>query len=494
MTIPNDKLALKKIFSLRGDPVLWTVYFLLIAVSLIEVYSATSTLTFKNGSIMRPIIGHGTNLLIGFFCAWIMHNIPCRVFKIGSLVWVFSLALLALMPFIGTKINDGARWIEILGIRFQPSEFAKGSLVIVVAIILAGFQTSKGADRHAFRYILICTILTCLLIFTENFSTAGILFFVVFLMMYIGRVPLKQLGKLLAVLILLGAGLIATIELVPIHQIEKSVPALHRLDNFQQRINRFSSKSDTVEFDIDKEPQVGHAHIAIAKSHIFGCGPGNSRERDFLPQAYSDFIFAIIIEELGLAGGAAVVFLYMIILFRASRIANRCERSFPAFLVLGLALLIVVQAAVNMMVAVGLIPVTGQPLPLISRGGSSIMVTSMYIGMMISVSRSAKKRELQPINAETPDDTDESAGIADDKSGNRESNAGNLEEKSKNETYIAGNIEDKSANTKDKSAWTGNESASTEEVSAKTSTNTHTATSEADTIVNEAEFRRTDGI
>lgn len=397
MTIPNDKLAFKKIFSLRGDPVLWTVYFLLIAVSLIEVYSATSTLTFKNGSIIRPIIGHGTNLLIGFCCAWIMHILPCRYFKLGGIVvWFVSVLLLAAMPFIGTKINDGARWIDILGIRFQPSEFAKGSLVIVVAYILAGIQTSKGADRHAFRFIMIATLITCGLIFTENFSTAGILFFVIFLLMFVGRVPLRQLGKLLAVIILVGVGAVVAISTMPIEKIEKTVPALHRLDNFQQRLNRFTNKNDTAAFDIDKEPQVGHANIAIAKSHIFGCGPGNSRERDFLPQAYSDFIFAIIIEELGLAGGAGVAFLYVVILFRACRIASRCERAFPAFLVMGLALLIVVQAAVNMMVAVGLLPVTGQPLPLISRGGSSIMVTSMYIGMMISVSRTAKKRDVAP--------------------------------------------------------------------------------------------------
>lgn len=393
MTIPNDKLALKKIFSLKGDPVLWTVYFLLIAVSLIEVYSAASALTFKNGNIMSPIIGHGTNLLIGVLCAWVMHNIPCRWFKLGTFVWVLSLGALAVLPFLNLKVNDGARWIPVGGIHIQPSEFAKGTLVIVVAIILSAFQTPRGTDRHAFRYIMIATVITCLLIFSENFSTAGILFLVIFLMMYIGRVPLRQLGKLLAVMILLGGGFVFVARTVPQEAIDKYVPALHRMDNFNSRIDKFINRNDSVAFDIKKEPQVGHAHIAIAKSNIIGCGPGNSRERDFLPQAYSDFIFAIIIEELGLLGGAGVVFLYVVILFRACRIANRCERSFPAFLVLGLALLIVVQAAVNMAVAVGLMPVTGQPLPLISRGGSSIMVTSMYIGMMISVSRSAKKRE-----------------------------------------------------------------------------------------------------
>lgn len=393
MTIPNNKTSWKKLFSLQGDAVLWTVYFLLIAVSFIEVYSAASALTFKSGNIMRPIIGHGTNLLVGIICAWVMHNIPCRWFKLGILVWLVSLVLLAGLALFGEKVNDGARWIPVFGFHFQPSEFAKGSLVIVVAVILSAFQTERGTDRHAFSYIMIATVVTCLLIFTENFSTAGILFFVILLMMFIGRVPLRQLGKLMAVLILLGVGFVALLKVVPIEQIEQTVPALHRLDNFKSRVDRFTADNDTTAFDINKEQQVGHAHIAIAKSNIIGCGPGNSRERDFLPQAYSDFIFAIIIEELGLLGGAGVVFLYVVILFRACRIASRCERSFPAFVVLGLALLIVVQAAVNMLVAVGLLPVTGQPLPLISRGGSSIMVTSMYIGMMISVSRFAKKRE-----------------------------------------------------------------------------------------------------
>ena len=202
--------------------------------------------------------------------------------------------------------------------------------------------------------------------------------------------------------------------------IVEKVPILHRLNNFTARIDRFmglnqGEASDSTkqlkakDFDIQKEPQVGHAHIAIAKSNIIGCGPGNSRERDFLPQAYSDFIFAIIIEELGLVGGAVVVLLYIILLFRASRIANRCERNFPAFVILGLAMLIVVQAAVNMSVAVGLIPVTGQPLPLVSRGGSSIMVTSIYFGMMISISHFAKKRDIAkstPEDTEIPPETD----------------------------------------------------------------------------------------
>lgn len=409
MTLPNNKASLKKLFALQGDKTLWAIFFIFVAISLIEVYSATSTLTFRSGDIFRPILGHATNLLIGFVCIWIFHNIPCGLFKLWIPAWVVFLFFLGFLLIFGTKVNDGARWIDIFGIHFQPSEFAKGGLVVIVAFLLSAYQTKKGADRHAFKYIIIATGITCFLILLENFSTAFILFLVVLLMMYFGRVPLKQIGKLLGALAIVGAVCVIAAKALTAETIVEKVPALHRLTNFTARIDRFlgideeaSAASDSTkqlgrkDFDIQKEPQVGHARIAIAKSHIIGCGPGNSRERDFLPQAYSDFIFAIIIEELGLLGGAAIVLLYIILLFRASRIAVRCERNFPAFVILGLAMLIVVQAAVNMSVAVGLIPVTGQPLPLISRGGSSIMVTSIYLGMMISISRFAKKRDKTP--------------------------------------------------------------------------------------------------
>lgn len=391
--------------SLRGDRTLWAIFFILIAVSLIEVYSATSTLTYASGNIYKPIMYHAINLLLGFFCVFLFHNIPCRWFKFWMPAWLFFVAMLLFLIMFGTKVNDGARWINIVGIRFQPSEFAKGSLVVIVAFILSAYQTKKGTDRHAFKYIITITFITCFLIFLENFSTAGILFFVVLLMMYFGRIPLKQLGKLLLWLTVGVFALIILAKVLTTDTLVEKVPMLHRLSNFTARIDRYIGKDDAEadsikqlkgkDFDIRKEPQVGHAHIAIAKSNIIGCGPGNSRERDFLPQAYSDFIFAIIIEELGLLPAAVIVLLYIMVLFRASRIANRCKGSFPAFVILGLAILIVVQAAVNMSVAVGLIPVTGQPLPLISRGGSSIMVTSIYFGMMISISRFAKKREAE---------------------------------------------------------------------------------------------------
>ena len=237
------------------------------------------------------------------------------------------------------------------------------------------------------------------------------LFAVVFLMMFIGLVPLRQLGKLAGTIILLGVFAISMVmivghdtsedneELTKVEQVEqpKKKNAIekmfHRADTWKSRIKKFGKPKPTPqEYDLDKDAQVAHANIAIVSSGVIGKGPGKSTERDFLSQAFSDFIYAIIIEELGIIGAFFVVFLYIILLYRCARIASRCENNFPAFLAMGLGLLLVIQATFNMMVAVGLAPVTGQPLPLISKGGTSTIINCAYIGAILSVSRSAKMK------------------------------------------------------------------------------------------------------
>ena len=231
--------------------------------------------------------------------------------------------------------------------------------------------------------------------------------------MFIGRIPMVQLGKLMGLGILFIALFIGAIytlgsfdsssEEVQTESVvngevkkesKKSSSPLHRLGTWKARIDKkLNSKYVAPEdYDLDKDAQVAHANIAIVGSNIIGRGPGQSVERDFLPQAFSDFIFVIIIEELGIVGACFVVFLYIVLLYRAARIASRCENNFPAFLVMGLALMLVIQASFNMLVAVGIAPVTGQPLPLISRGGTSTIINCAYIGAILSVSRSAKKR------------------------------------------------------------------------------------------------------
>ena len=329
------------------------------------------------------------------------------LFSFFTLIWVL---------FAEAKVGDAGRWISILGFTFQPSEIAKGTLVLATAQILSAMQNEDGADPKAFKFIMILAVPLILLIFVENFSTAALLGIVILLMMFIGRVNWRYLAGLVGVVIVFAGMFLAFIMLAGHDERElaemkknQSIETLatakkeestidkifHRADTWKSRIMKFSNSKEVTpeEYDLDKDAQVAHANIAIATSNVIGKGPGNSEERDFLSQAFSDFIFAIVIEEMGIFGAFAVVALYVFLLFSAVRIANRCENNFPAFLVMGIALLLVIQAMFNMMVAVGLVPVTGQPLPLISKGGTSTIINCAYIGAMLSVSRTAKKRE-----------------------------------------------------------------------------------------------------
>lgn len=385
---------LKSIF--KGDKVIWIIFLMLCLISIVEVFSASSTLVYKSGDHWGPITKHCVFLMVGTAVVVLFHNIPYKWFQLFPVLLLpASAVMLVAVMFMG-RINNAARWIEIAGITFQPSEFAKMAIIIVTAFILSKGQTDKGANPKAFKHIMLITGFICLLIFPENFSTAALLFGVVYLMMFIGRVAISKLA-------LLGGGLIGVaVAAVVFLEVTKGmdVEFLHRFDTWRARIEKFVNNKEVpaAKFDIDRDGQVGHARIAVATSNVLGKGPGNSVQRDFLSQAYSDFIFAIVIEELGLVGGGFVVFLYILLLVRAGKIAKKCDRTFPAFLVLGIGLLLVTQALFNMMVAVGLAPVTGQPLPLVSRGGTSTIINCVYIGMLLSVSRYTAKLEEQKLH------------------------------------------------------------------------------------------------
>ena len=396
----------------KGDRVIWMVFFFLCMISIVEVFSASSGLTYKSQNYIGPIVYHAGTIIAGVIVAIVTLNIPCRYFKLMTpFLMLVSLITLLWVLLAGTKVGDAGRWINLFGITFQPSEIAKGTVVLIVAQILAAMQRDNGADRNAFKWIMWITLPACFLIGLENPSTSAMLFAVVFLMMFIGLVPLRQLGKLAGTIILLGVFAISMVmivghdtsedneELTKVEQVEqpKKKNAIekmfHRADTWKSRIKKFGKPKPTPqEYDLDKDAQVAHANIAIVSSGVIGKGPGKSTERDFLSQAFSDFIYAIIIEELGIIGAFFVVFLYIILLYRCARIASRCENNFPAFLAMGLGLLLVIQATFNMMVAVGLAPVTGQPLPLISKGGTSTIINCAYIGAILSVSRSAKMK------------------------------------------------------------------------------------------------------
>ena len=409
----NNK-TLNNIF--KGDKVIWMVFFFLCVISVIEVFSASSELTYKGGNYMAPILKHMALLLVGIVCMVVTLNIKCKYFKIVTPFMIIISLITLLWVFVAGQSTNGAqRWIALLGFQFQPSEIAKGTMILVTAQILSAMQTDKGADRHAMGYIIVMWIVMVPLIMVENLSTAALLSIVVLIMMVVGRVPGKQLGKLLGLLTLAGILVISVVWFTGkdetqnpnnlTEQVDKkqdgnkrSRGILHRMDTWKARINKFVNHKELApnEVDLDKDAQVAHANIAIATANYVGKGPGNSVERDFLSQAFSDFIYAIIIEEMGIEGALFVALLYIILLFRTGRIASRCENNFPAFLAMGLALLLVTQALFNMCVAVGLAPVTGQPLPLVSRGGTSTIINCVYIGVILSISRSAKKKD-QPL-------------------------------------------------------------------------------------------------
>ena len=405
----------------KGDKVIWMVFFFLCMISIIEVFSASSNLTYKSQNYMGPIFYHTVMIAIGVVVAVITLNVPCRYFKLMTPFLLALTAITLLWVLVGGEsINGANRVISLLGFTFQPSEIAKGTMVLVTAQILSAMQRETGADRKAFKYILLILVPTTFLIGIENLSTAALLFAVIFLMMFIGRVPMSQMAKLAGVIGVAVVGflvLVLTLGSIEDNRSEdnhlteavsagaeekkdqdaiKGGGVFHRFATWRNRILKHfdSEEVPAEEYKIDDNFQVGHANIAIASSGIIGKGPGNSTERDYLPQAFSDFIYAIIIEEMGILGAAFVVFLYIVLLYRAARIASRCENNFPAFLIMGLALLLVIQATFNMMVAVGLAPVTGQPLPLISKGGTSTIINCAYIGAILSISRSAMmKRE-----------------------------------------------------------------------------------------------------
>ncbi len=405
------KISIGNIF--KGDKVIWMIFLFLCVISLIEVFSSSSSLTYNKASYWGPIIKHGVILGVGLVLMVIVQNIDCKYFKIATIfLLILSFITLLWVLIAGQATNGAQRWVSFLGIQFQPSEIAKGAIVLAVAQIMSAMQTEEGTEEKTFNYVLTIAFPLMVLIMFENLSTALLIGIVVVGMMFYGRVSLRKIGKLIGVVALIGLIGIVFILLVgheeaePIdsktsltEQTEKKQAGLfdkifHRAGTWRGRILKFVSNEEVApkDFDLDKDSQVGYANIAIASSEIVGKGPGNSETRDMLPQAFSDFIYAIIIEELGLAGGIFVMFLYIFLLWRAGRIADRCENYFPSFLVMGLALLLVVQAMFNMMVAVGLAPVTGQPLPLISKGGTSSIINCIYIGAILSVSISAKKK------------------------------------------------------------------------------------------------------
>jgi cell division protein FtsW len=393
----------------KGDRVIWIIFMFLCLISVLEVFSATSTIAYKNANYWAPIARHGFFLIGGFVLVLLLHNIPYRFFPLIILLLPVSIVMLLAAPFVGVELNDAHRWLDLFGIQFQPSEFAKLSIIVYIAFLLS--KRNRFTDDQIFKYILIAVGITCVLILPENFSTAFMLFGVSYLLMFIGQMPIKKMLLLAGILILALGLFIGGLMTLQDNVLEKIPRASVWKGRLVEHLNH--QKENTDESGVykitDENYQVSHANMAIANGGVFGQMPGHGEQRDFLPQAYSDFIYAIIIEELGMVGGVFVLLLYIMLLVRVAMIARRCEKLFPKFLVLGCGLLVVIQAIFNMSVAVNLIPVTGQPMPLVSRGGTSTLISCVYFGIILSVSRFGANMGNESDLSEEPDSQQEIA-------------------------------------------------------------------------------------
>lgn len=355
--------------NLKGDPVIWAVIFALSLISILVVYSATGTLAFKR--MINPesyLIKHTLLVGLGIFAMWVAHKVDYRYYsKISRFALWLSVPLLIYTFTNGVSLNDASRWIQlpVINASFQPSDLASLALITSLASMLSKRQQNIADFKESLIPILIWCGVICGLIALTNLSSAILLFLTCMLIMFIGRVPIKYLAMLVFVGVLAG------------------VSALTfgvRGETAKSRIESFIN-GDELPF------QAKHARIAVATGGIFGKGPGQSQQRNILPHPYSDFVYAIIIEEYGIIGGVVVLLLYLILLSRGMKAVTNSERAFGGLLSAGLSFAIVLQAMVNMGVVVGLGPITGLPLPLISMGGTSLLFTGLSIGIIISVSR-----------------------------------------------------------------------------------------------------------
>jgi len=375
--------------------VIWIVVAILSVFSVLAVYSSTGTLAYKyqSGNTEYYLIKHFGILILGLLLMFLAHMVPYKYYaRISQLAIWISVPLLLYTLLFGTSLNEASRWytLPLINITFQPSDLAKLALIIYVARLLSKKQEDIQDLKKGFISIMIPVIIITGLILPTNLSTAAMIFATCLVLMFVGRVRFRYLF----LLVLTGIASFALLILVAMNS-----PKLNgRFGTWQTRIESFTHG------DSEANYQVEQAKIAIAYGKVFGKMPGNSIQKNFLPHPYSDFIFAIIIEEFGIIGGTIVVLLYLILFFRAIKIVTKSPRNFAAFLTFGVAFSLVFQAMVNMMVAVNLLPVTGQTLPLISMGGTSIWFTSIAIGIILSVSREIemmkKEDSEQPIPEE----------------------------------------------------------------------------------------------
>ena len=376
------------------DKVYWILFGVLIIVAILALFSASSTLALKNNSALGPIMDHMMFIALGVVLAFVVQFLPSKFIRIVSYLGLaLSIVFLMLaLTRMGVMINGAKRWINLFGVQFQPSELAKLTLILVVSDLLSRIKTENDEKKYFFIVLSLTALVCGLIILGGNLSTGVLLAGIVFLLFLLARVHIKYLGTAVLIsIILLVAGyfFIKKVYIEPNREIpsmmERASTWVDRVDDmiveWNTPLEQRKTTSETYQRDLAK--------VAIARGGVSPIGvlPGNSQERNYLPQAFADYIFAIIVEESGIIGAIFLVLLYLAILFRSCLTSSRYADYAAMLMVMGLALMITCQALVSMMVSVGIGPVTGQPLPMISRGGTSALVTSLYFGIMMCVSR-----------------------------------------------------------------------------------------------------------
>jgi len=377
-------VTVKRFF--RGDRYLWGLIGIFMVISLLSVYSSSVSLAYAShhGNTFYFLKTQFIMLMLGLLIIVVTHWIPyIKYMQFAAIGLGVSVVLLGVTLVAGVSINEATRWLEIpgIGIRLQTSDLAKVALVIFLARGLTVYQHELKNFRVVTMRLVLPVVLVCALIMPENLSTAVMIFMISMIILFIGRVPVRFL------LAYAGMGLVAVILFASLLLVFKKDN--NRVQVWKNRIEAFVSGESTPDADY----QANQAKIAISTGKLFGKLPGKSTQRNMLPQSNSDFIFAIIVEEYGLFGALIVVLSYLALMFRGIQIARKCDYAFPALIVLGLTVMIVFQAFLNMLVAVGLFPVTGQTLPMISWGRTSVLVISFSLGAILSVSRVMNARE-----------------------------------------------------------------------------------------------------
>ena len=387
----------------KGDKYIWGIVVLLSLISILVVYSATGSLAYKmyKGNTNVYLFKQVSFSLVGLLLIYFLHRINYTLFsKVATILFLVSIPLLLYTLFFGAKINDGSRWIKlpIINMTVQTSDLAKLALFMYISRLLSKKQEMIKDFKKGFLPVVIPVLIICALIMPANLSNALLTGATALLLMFIGRISLKHIFltigvALIPVVIIISVAML-TYDIKQKNDLAKpamaeKVKSFGRIGTWVKRVQDFIYAKDN-----ETPYQVQQAKIAIANGSVLvGLGPGNSRQRNFLPQAYNDFIYSIIIEEYGLLGGAFMIFIYLVFLYRCIRIFRRCPYAFGAFLALGLSFTLVIQAVANMAVNVNLVPVTGVTLPLVSMGGSSFLFTCGAIGIILSVARNVEQME-----------------------------------------------------------------------------------------------------